>query len=119
MAKIPYLFRRKNVFYFRLIIPTEQHSALDFKQIALSLRTQDKEKAIPRALKPASHFKAFLQDLKTGKAAKLSRSELKSQASAIPDPGKSAFHASTDFNSSPRNQSKTSAPFCLPLSMTS
>jgi len=76
----------KIFFYFRLIIPTEQHSALDFKQIALSLRTQDKEKAIPRALKPASHFKAFLQDLKTGKAAKLSRSELKSQASAIPDP---------------------------------
>lgn len=76
MGKIPYLFRRKNVFYFRLVIPIEHQSLLDFQQITISLKTQDKEEAIPQALKLASHLKTFLQDLKAGRTAKLSRPEL-------------------------------------------
>jgi hypothetical protein len=74
MGKIPYVFRRKNVF-FRLVIPTEHQSSLDFQHITISLKTQDKEEAIPPALKLASHLKTFLQDLKAGKTAKISRSE--------------------------------------------
>jgi hypothetical protein len=50
MGKIPYLFRRKNVFYFRLIVPKELRTILNFPQITISLKTQHSDVAIPTAL---------------------------------------------------------------------
>lgn len=73
MAKIPYLVRRKNVFYFRLAVPLELREVVKSREIVQSLRTQDSGEAERRALKLAAHFKSLLYDLKTGKTGKFSR----------------------------------------------
>jgi hypothetical protein len=65
MAKIPYLIRRKNVFYFRLGIPAAFREIVKSREIIKSLKTEDSEEATRRALKLAAHFKALLHDLKT------------------------------------------------------
>ncbi|ANE55771.1 DUF6538 domain-containing protein [Methylomonas sp. DH-1] len=67
MAKIPYLVRRKNVFYFRLGVPADLREIIKTRKIFQSLRTQDSDEAARRALKLAAHFKTLLHDLKTGK----------------------------------------------------
>jgi hypothetical protein len=66
MGKIPYLFRRKNVFYFRLVIPTELRTRFNFPHITISLKTQNCDKAIPKALMLASNLKSYLHDVKCG-----------------------------------------------------
>ncbi|MGZ5013085.1 MAG: DUF6538 domain-containing protein [Methylobacter sp.] len=68
MAKIPYLVRRKNVFYFRLRIPAEYQEALKAREIIQSLKTEKLAEAIPLALQLAAHYKSSIQDLKNGKA---------------------------------------------------
>lgn len=68
MAKIPYLVRRKNVFYFRLVVPTEFRESAKVREIIKSLRTENREEATHQALKLAAHFTASLHDLKIGKA---------------------------------------------------
>jgi hypothetical protein len=67
MAKIPYLVRRKNVFYFRLGVPADLREIVKSREIIQSLRTEDSDEATRRALKLAAHFKVFLHNLKTGK----------------------------------------------------
>lgn len=67
MAKTPYLFRRNNFYYFRIRIPAEYQDSLNAREITKSLKTENRADAIPLALKFAAHFKASLQDLKTGK----------------------------------------------------
>lgn len=76
MGKIPYLFRRNNVFYFRIRVPVEHQKTLNAREIVQSLRTENQLEAIPQALKLAANFKAILNDLKTGKKQTLCRSEL-------------------------------------------
>ena len=87
MAKIPYLVRRKNVFYFRLGIPADLREIVKSREIIQSLRTQDSEEATRRALKLAAHFKTLLHDLKTGKTseAKLFNSWGTTPDDATPD----------------------------------
>ncbi|MGZ8213723.1 MAG: DUF6538 domain-containing protein [Methylosarcina sp.] len=68
MAKIPYLVRRKNIFYFRLVIPVELRETVNAREIIQSLKTENREEATHLALKLAAHFKASLYDLKAGKA---------------------------------------------------
>ncbi len=58
MAKISYLIRRKNVFYFRLGIPAAFREIVKSREIIKSLKTEDSEEATGRALK-------LLHDLKT------------------------------------------------------
>ncbi len=67
MAKIPYLVRRKNVFYFRLGVPVALREIVKSREIIKSLKTEDSDEATRRALKLAAHFKSLLHDLKTGK----------------------------------------------------
>jgi hypothetical protein len=67
MAKIPFLFRRKNVFYFRLRVPVEYQELFKSREIVQSLKTEKQAEAIPLALKLAAYYKASLQDLKNGK----------------------------------------------------
>ena len=64
MTKIPYLVRRKNVFYFRLVVPIELRDPVKVREITQSLRTENRAEATHKALVLASHFKAALHDLK-------------------------------------------------------
>lgn len=59
MAKIPYLVRRKNVFYFRLGVPADLREIIKTREIFQSLRTQDRDEAARRALKLAAFQIAF------------------------------------------------------------
>jgi len=72
MAKIPYLVRRKNVFYFRLVVPPELRKSLNAREIIRSLKTENRHEATHQALKLAAHYKAALHDLKAGKAQQVS-----------------------------------------------
>lgn len=87
MAKIPYLIRRKNVFYFRLGVPAALREIVKSREIIKSLKTEDSEEATRRALKLAAHFKTLLHDLKTGKTseAKLLNSWGTTPDDATPD----------------------------------
>jgi hypothetical protein len=73
MAKIPYLVRRKNVFYFRLGVPADLREIVKSREIIQSLRTEDSDEATRRALKLAAHFKSLLHELKTGKTSEAVR----------------------------------------------
>lgn len=88
MGKTPYLFRRKNVFYFRIRVPVEHQKTLNTLEIVQSLRTENQFEAIPQALKLAANFKAILHALKTGKKQKPCRSEVMQAKSEIIAPVK-------------------------------
>lgn len=83
MAKIPYLVRRKNVFYFRLGVPADLREIIKTREIFQSLRTQNRDEAARRALKLAAHFKSLLHDLKTGKTSEACRLSLKQRTGLI------------------------------------
>ncbi len=72
MAKIPYLIRRKNIFYFRLVVPVELRKALKVLEIIHSLKTENRAEASLKALELAAHFKLVLLSAKSGKASNLS-----------------------------------------------
>jgi len=76
MAKVPYLFRRNNIFYFRARIPFEYQNSFKAKEVVRSLKTENQAEAIPIALKLASNFKASFQDIQAGKRYILSYSQL-------------------------------------------
>ena len=50
MAKIPYLIRRKNIFYFRLVVPVEFRDLLKVHEITQSLGTENRAEATYQAL---------------------------------------------------------------------
>jgi len=81
MAKIPYLIRRKNIFYFRLVVPVEFRDLLKVREITKSLRTENREEATHQALKLAAYFRAAMLNHKTGKALISNRSELMASTS--------------------------------------
>jgi hypothetical protein len=65
MAKTPYLIRRKNVFYFRIVVPIEFRDTFKSREIIKSLKTENRAEATHKALELAAHFKAILYGLKT------------------------------------------------------
>jgi len=79
MARIRYLFRRKDTYYFRFVVPPELRETLKVREIIKSLKTPDKQVALPMALKLASDVISTLQNLKTGKISVINSSELISQ----------------------------------------
>lgn len=95
MAKIPYLVRRNNVFYFRLVVPAEFRDSVKSREIIQTLRTESREEATYKALKLAAHFKAALHDLKCGKTEQLNHL-------AISEPEKTTYL--------PTAQTRSSAP---------
>jgi len=66
MAKIPYLVRRKNIFYFRLRVPADLQEILKVREITQSLKTESRAVAIPLALRMAASISIKLQELKSG-----------------------------------------------------
>jgi hypothetical protein len=47
MAKIPYLYRRNNIYYFRLRVPAQLRASLKVSEIIQSLKTESRAEAIP------------------------------------------------------------------------
>jgi integrase len=84
MAKIPYLIRRKNVFYFRLVVPAELRESVNAREIIKSLKTENRFEATHQALKLAAHYKAVLHDLKAGKIQQVSHLTLSESQYAPP-----------------------------------
>ena len=76
MARIRYLFRRKDTYYFRFVVPPELRETLKVRVIIKSLKTPNKQVALPLALKMGSDVISTLQDLKTGKICQFNSSEL-------------------------------------------
>ena len=72
MAKTTYLFRRKNVFYFRFRVPAQHQNLFKTREIVQSLRTESREEATYRALRLAAHINSLLHDIKAGKAREIS-----------------------------------------------
>lgn len=81
MGKSPYLFRRKNIYYFRIRIPTEHQESLNATEIVRSLKTESRHEAIPRALQLAANIATTFNELKSGTISDFSSSELTSQVS--------------------------------------
>jgi hypothetical protein len=79
VGKIPYLFRRNNVYYFRIRIPIELQEPLQAKAIVRSLKTENRHEATPLALQLAANFAAALYDLKSGRSNQISMSSLIAQ----------------------------------------
>lgn len=64
MAKIPYLFRRKNIYYFRVRIPLNLRKSYGASEIIQSLKTQIKAEAVPLALELAAHATKLFNEAK-------------------------------------------------------
>jgi len=79
VGKIPYLFRRKNVYYFRIRVPAEHQESLKATEIVRSLKTESRHEAIPRTLQLAANIATTFNELKSGTIRDLSSSELTSQ----------------------------------------
>jgi len=45
MARIPYLFRRKNIYYFRSVIPVELRTSFKVREIIQSLKIKSRAEA--------------------------------------------------------------------------
>ncbi len=81
MGKIPYLFRRRNVYYFRIRVPAEHQEALKATEIVRSLKTESRHEAIPLALQLAANIAVVFNELKSGAISDLSGLELTFTAS--------------------------------------
>lgn len=66
MAKIPYLFKRNNVYYFRIRVPDEHRTYFKAIEIVQSLKTESRSEAVPQVLALAANFKSTLHKLNTG-----------------------------------------------------
>lgn len=64
MSKIPYLFRRGNIFYFRLAVPIVLRDQLQCREIILSLKTKNRHDAVPMALGLAADVIKLFNDAK-------------------------------------------------------
>ena len=64
MAKIPYLYRRNNIYYFRLRVPAELRVSLKVSEIIQSLKTESRAEAIPLALRLAASVTVTFNELK-------------------------------------------------------
>lgn len=54
MSKIPYLYRRGNVFYFRAAVPTDLREDLQCREIVQSLKVEKRSEAVPLAFTMAA-----------------------------------------------------------------
>lgn len=79
MAKTPYLYRRNNIYYFRFVVPIELRETLKVREIIKSLKTQNREVAVPLALQLAANVTTAFYNLKSGNISALSVSELTTQ----------------------------------------
>ena len=98
MAKVPYLFRRNNIFYFRTRIPLKHQKSFKAKEVVLSLKTENQAEAVPLALIIAARFKTSLLGMQTSKTDRLSYTELVSSLNVDPT------------NNNPQNNAVTPLP---------
>ena len=76
MAKIPYLYRRNNIYYFRLRVPAQLRATLKVCEIIQSLKTESRAEAIPLALRLAASVTVTLNELKTANRGCISHLEV-------------------------------------------
>jgi integrase len=76
MAKIPYLYRRNNIYYFRLRVPAQLRASLKVSEIIQSLKTESRAEAIPLALRLAASVTVTFNELKTANRACISHAEV-------------------------------------------
>jgi hypothetical protein len=76
MAKIPYLYRRNNIYYFRLRVPAELRVSLKVSEIIQSLKTESRADAIPLALRLAASVTVTFNELKAANKACISHLEV-------------------------------------------
>jgi integrase len=76
MAKIPYLYRRNNIYYFRLRVPAQLRASLKVCEIIQSLKTESRAEAIPLALRLAASVTVTFNELKTVNKACVSHLEV-------------------------------------------
>jgi hypothetical protein len=76
MAKIPYLYRRNNIYYFRLRVPAELRVSLKVSEIIQSLKTESRAEAIPLALRLAASVTVTFNELKAANKACISHLEV-------------------------------------------
>jgi len=63
MSKIPYVVRRGDTLYFRIRVPAKLQAVIERKEIIQTLQTQDRQEAIPIALRVASEIKIIFNNL--------------------------------------------------------
>jgi hypothetical protein len=80
MAKIPYLYRRNNIYYFRLRVPAQLRAILKVCEIIQSLKTESRAEAIPLALRLAASVTVTLNELKVANSGSISHLEVISLA---------------------------------------
>ena len=76
MAKIPYLYRRNNIYYFRLRVPAQLRASLKVSEIIQSLKTESRAEAIPLALRLAASVPVTLNELKAANGGCISHLEV-------------------------------------------
>ncbi|MSS75788.1 MAG: hypothetical protein EXR90_02565 [Methyloglobulus sp.] len=76
MAKIPYLYRRNNIYYFRLRVPAQLRASLKVSEIIQSLKTESRAEAIPLALRLAASVTVTLNEFKTANSSCISHLEV-------------------------------------------
>lgn len=96
MAKTPYLYRRNNIYYFRFVVPVELRETLKVREIIKSLKTQNREEAVPLALQLAADVTSAFYNLKAGNISTFSVSELtmqvpQKQAVSAPLPNRAVY----------------------------
>jgi hypothetical protein len=64
MSKIPYLFRRGNVFYFRAAVPTELRDTFQCREVIRTLKTEKRSDAVPLALGMAAQVTKIFNEAK-------------------------------------------------------
>ena len=65
MAKIPYLFRRNNTFYFRIAVPAVLREKFQCREVIHTLNTEKRLEAVPLALRFASEVIKLFNDANT------------------------------------------------------
>jgi len=65
MSKIPYLFRRGNIFYFRIAVPVQLRDKFQCREVILSLKTEKRTDAVPLALGHAAEIIKLFNDAQT------------------------------------------------------
>jgi integrase len=64
MSKIPYLFRRRNVFYFRVAVPADLRETFQCREVIRTLKTEKRAEAVPLALGMAAQVTKLFNDAK-------------------------------------------------------
>ncbi|MBE0438078.1 MAG: site-specific integrase [Methylomicrobium sp.] len=76
MTKIPYLYRRKNIFYFRIRVPEHLRNFLQIREVTRSLKTEKRSEATFLALRLASEVTQIFNEIDPSASASSERCKI-------------------------------------------